>query len=594
MTTTSSCPEEHALLPIAMGETASESLGRHVDACPDCRGRLERLRAELAALPRDLGPDQTTCEDPGTADRGQEPPAPARIERRPEVPHAIGKYLIVELLDQGGQGEVYRVLHPNLGKEMVLKLGRRPFDDDERAALVDEGRVLIELEHINLVRVYDSGVHDDRPFLVMEYVLGRNLEVYAREETITPRRAAELVAKLAGALAVVHRKGIVHRDIKPRNIMIDEAGEPRLIDFGLARLRHAWSDSEDPPWGGTLAFMAPEQARFEHDRIGPRSDIFGLGAVLYFLLTGQPPFEGGKLDEIWDRARRCDFDAGRLRAGRVPRRLERICRKALAADPADRHGTAEEFGRALRGFLRRPSTVAAGAALLLVASSVAVVASAWVGQRGRPGAAPPPAAVGQEPGRMASPGTLVKVDRGGSRFGLRDALPLRNGDLLWIEFRVPRGWGASAFWFDTESHLTQLEPVRREADGPAERLSYPAAGAIQLVGPAGTESIFVCARPSGPPRLDEVADLFPAGRPWPPLADRELILLDRDRITVEVSHDASSRGGGAVRASGAREQEEMIDRLRRTLADRFDYVAGATFPHQDPEPSSTAPDVPKP
>ena len=226
---------------------------------------------------------------------------------------------------------------------MVLKLGRQPVGADDRASLVAEGRLLADLEHINLVRIYDLDFHNDRPFLVMEYIHGRNLEDYARDEPVNPRRAAELVAKLAGALAMVHRRGIVHRDIKPRNILIDEAGEPRLIDFGMARLRHAWSD---PPrhLGGTLAYMAPEQARIEHDRIGPRSDIFGLGAVLYFLLTGEAPFVGETQDESRDRACRCDFDRTPSIA-KVPRRLRRICLKAMAAEPADRYASAEAFSR---------------------------------------------------------------------------------------------------------------------------------------------------------------------------------------------------------------------------------------------------------
>ena len=173
--------------------------------------------------------------------------ARARAEGRPERPGAIGKYLVVEQLDEGAQGQVFRVIHPKLGRDMVLKLGRQPVGDDERTSLVAEGRLLADLEHINLVRIYDLDFHNDRPFLVMEYIHGRNLEDYARDEPVTPRRAAELVAKLAGALAMVHRRGIIHRDIKPRNILIDEAGQPRLIDFGLARLRHAWSDPSPPP-----------------------------------------------------------------------------------------------------------------------------------------------------------------------------------------------------------------------------------------------------------------------------------------------------------------------------------------------------------
>ena len=325
----------------------------------------------------------------------------------------------------------------------------------------------------------------------MEYVHGRNLEDYARDEPVTPRRAAELVAKLAGALAMVHRRGIVHRDIKPRNILIDEAGEPRLIDFGLARLRNAWSDPFATSWGGTLAYMAPEQARLEHDRIGPRSDVFGLGAVLYFLLTGRPPFAGADQEETWDRARRCDFDAGALRAAGVPRRLERICRKALAADPADRYATAEEFGRALGEFLRRPARLAVGAAVLL-AAAIVVPLGLWA----RPGA---PA--GDEPaGRPA-----IEVHRGGEILtDLKDALPLRTGDRLRIRCAIPSGYRASAFWYDSEGRLSELGPAS-DRPGPTIRSTG--------VSPARLGRGRRAARGRARDRIP--ADLRPAGRGGP-------------------------------------------------------------------------------
>ena len=226
--------------------------------------------------------------------------------------------------------------------------------------------------------VDDLDFHNDRPFLVMEYIHGRNLEDYARDEPVTPRRAAELVAKLAGALAMVHRRGIIHRDIKPRNILIDEAGQPRLIDFGLARLRHAWS--EDPSattWGGTLAYMAPEQARLEHDRIGPRSDVFGLGGGA--LLPPDRPGASTRVPgRIWAapgrRARRSGLSAPVN--PRVPRRLERICLKAMAQDPERRYRTAGELGRAMRRFRRRPWMVAVGAAILGLAALAFFIAPA--------------------------------------------------------------------------------------------------------------------------------------------------------------------------------------------------------------------------
>lgn len=222
----------------------------------------------------------------------------------------IGKYFVVCKLDEGGQGQVFRVVHPGLSKELVLKLAHRRDDlgPDERILAVKEARMLADLDDPNLVRILDLDFHEGRPYLVMEYVPGTHLSGYARETRPTPRQSATLVAELAGVVGRLHRRGIVHLDIKPQNVLIDESGRPRLIDFGLARLRDAWSTPEEGASGGTLSYMAPEQARGEAERIGPSCDIFALGGVLYFLLTGGPPFPGKDRQEKWDRARRCDFD----------------------------------------------------------------------------------------------------------------------------------------------------------------------------------------------------------------------------------------------------------------------------------------------
>ena len=219
--------------------------------------------------------------------------------RSPEapLPAAIGKYLVVGRFPHSGQAEVFRVVHPQFQQERVLKLAKEAVGPDGRSEIVEEGKIMSELEHPHLVRVYDLDFLGDRPYLVMEFIRGRNLEQFAAEDHVRPRRAAALVAKVAAAAAFAHRRGIVHRDIKPKNILVDEAGEPRLIDFGMARLRTAWSDDRKQPDGGTFAFMAPEQARIEspEDRrkVGPRSDVFALGGVLYFLLTGNAPSQAG-------------------------------------------------------------------------------------------------------------------------------------------------------------------------------------------------------------------------------------------------------------------------------------------------------------
>ena len=509
-----------------------------------------------------------------------------RAEGRPERPGAIGKYLVVDQLDEGGQGQVYRVIHPKLGQDMVLKLGRQPVGDDERASLVAEGRLLVDLEHINLVRIYDLDFHDDRPFLVMEYVHGRNLEDYARDEPVTPRRAAELVAKLAGALAMVHRRGIIHRDIKPRNILIDETGEPRLIDFGLARLRHAWSDRPPTTWGGTLAYMAPEQARLEHDRIGPRSDVFGLGAVLYFLLTGQAPFVGETQDEVWDRARRCDFEAGALRIAKVPRRLERICLKALAADPADRYATAEEFGRALKRFLdatpagRRGGRSPPGrrARLWVFHPSDRATADPPVDRR-----APMPAASSVSPRRPSRPRpethpaplrgeiTLWVDEPGNSRRrGLRlhqpGAVPVKPGDEVRVEARVNRPAYLYLFWIGSDGKVAPLYPWKEHDWSRSGRTTRTRSKAIELpevidetmpLPPSapGLETLVLLARDDSPLPRDADAtlerDLAGPRTTWRPRRD-ERSRLARERPGVRPRRPGQGPPGDARASRRAR------------------------------------------
>ena len=290
------------------------------------------------------------------------------------LPAAIGRYLVIGRFPRTGQAEVFRVVHPGLaagaGAQALARAGPSGRSLRDHRGREDPGA---SSAHPNLVRVYDSDFHDDRPYLVMEYIRGRTLDQLGREGRLKPRRAAALLAKVAGAAEHAHRQGIFHRDIKPKNILVDESGEPRLIDFGMARLCHAYAD--DPGLsGGTFAFMAPEQARVElpeeQAKVGPCSDVFALGAVLYHLLTGEAPFPGRNWRESMYRARRCDFDRKALDDPKVPHDLRRICLKAMAADPADRYPSAEAFQKALNRFVAGPkiralAAVAVGSVLLV-------------------------------------------------------------------------------------------------------------------------------------------------------------------------------------------------------------------------------------
>jgi predicted Ser/Thr protein kinase len=311
---------------------------------------------------------------------------------------AIGKYLVVARLDQGGQGQLFRVVHPGLCKDLVLKLARDPVGPDAGASLISEGRLLAQIDHPNLVRVFDLDFHEGRPYVVMEYVPGANLQQYAMQNQPGARRVAALVAELARVLGALHRRGLVHQDIKPRNVLIDEAGRPRLIDFGLARLRHAWGNAADESSGGTLAYMAPEQARGEIAKVGPAGDIFALGGVLYFLIAGKAPFEGGSSDDQWRRARACDFDRAVLRGRGIPRHLARVALKAMADEPQRRYSSADALAADVEAYLHRPYRIAVLAGLLFCAALAVISWSQW--PQPRPG--PAAAEVRTEPLRVES------------------------------------------------------------------------------------------------------------------------------------------------------------------------------------------------
>jgi serine/threonine protein kinase len=487
---TTVCPDDRALLPAALGQGMADAVRAHLESCPDCRGRVDRLREEVAAL-REAS---STASHPGPPG----PEAPARSGPPEPIPAAIGKYAVVGRLGRGGQGEVFRAVHPELGLDLVIKLARKPLEGDgpEQDRLVAEGRLLAELRHPSLVRIYDLGLHEGRPFLALELVRGRTLRQQAEQGRLGPRRAAAVVAELADAVAYLHGRGVIHQDLKPENVLVDEAGRPRMIDFGLAGLRDAWSGDGESPSGGTLGYMAPEQARLERDRIGPRSDLFALGGVLYFLLAGRAPFEGATGDERRARACRCDFDARALRAAGAPRRLERIVLRAMAAEPADRFASAEAFQRALRRYLHRPKALAAAAGLAIPALLIAQ-ALAWP----RPWSSPP------------APSTAtIRLD----------PAPIPPSSPVWIEtmeLTHSRGDGTAilgTIGVDDTSVCLSNDEVRIRA-----RLSAPAYCYLIALHPDGSTQLYYPEGDAGeatpPPLADRLS--YPLGNNLSPLTD---------------------------------------------------------------------------
>jgi hypothetical protein len=296
----------------------------------------------------------------------------------------IGKYRIVERLGSGGQGEIFRAVHPELGRDVVIKWGAAGLPDYVQQRLIEEGRILARLEDPGLVRVFDVDRHQGRPYIVFEYVAGQSLTDVVRRQPMSTHAAARLVAEVARVLDYAHRQGVLHRDLKVSNILVDAAGRPRLLDFGLALLTQPFTGGSAVEYGvtGTLSCMAPEQARGEGDRVGPRTDVFGLGGVLYALLTGRPPYVSSSPRALLELARQGQVAPPRLQNPRTSRALDRLCQRALATEPDHRFASADAFRRELLRYLARPRWVFA-----FLLGSVAVLGAgilAWCFSRTAP------------------------------------------------------------------------------------------------------------------------------------------------------------------------------------------------------------------
>jgi WD40 repeat protein/tRNA A-37 threonylcarbamoyl transferase component Bud32 len=381
---TQPCPPDEQLKRLLAEQlgAAEGAVAAHVEGCAACRQRLERLLAadtepEVLALPR-AGPPPpdagATLLDPfvpgglapaaGSPEGTSEQPVAAR-GALPEVPG----YDVEAEVGRGGMGVVYKARHRGLGRAVALKmiLAGAEAGPDERARFKTEAEAVARLQHPNIVQVYDAGEHHGRPYLALEFVDGGSLKD-ALDGTPRPaRQAVELVETLARAVHHAHQRGIVHRDLKPANVLLAACGlalgtkpqaansTPKITDFGLAKLVAGPAGAAGPTRSGvvvgTPSYMAPEQAAGKVKEVGPAADVYALGAVLYELLTGRPPFKAGtQLDTLLQVLHDEPVPVRRLQP-QVPRDLETVCLKCLHKDPARRYGSAEALADDLRHFL---------------------------------------------------------------------------------------------------------------------------------------------------------------------------------------------------------------------------------------------------
>ena len=300
---------------------------------------------------------ESTMMDPGTPPPPDAAAAAAAVTLVPGVPARIGRFEVREVLGAGAFGRVYRGFDAELRRDVAIKVPKpEALSADFRERFLREARAAATIRHPNVCPVYEVGTDDGVPYIVMGFVPGRTLaQVIAHRRGPFPaKQAVGIVRRLALAVEAAHRQGVVHRDLKPGNVLVDKDRKDVMVtDFGLAKLLGD-VDGASTLQGdvlGTPAYMAPEQARGEVERVGPLSDVYSLGVILYELLTGQTPFRGTVSELLGQVLGVEPRSAAQVLPGLDPR-LDAICRKAMAKDPARRFASARELATALGDVLR--------------------------------------------------------------------------------------------------------------------------------------------------------------------------------------------------------------------------------------------------
>jgi TolB-like protein/Flp pilus assembly protein TadD len=298
--------------------------------------------------------------DPGHSDTpsaadGNEAPNKKKSARAAELLGELGDYELLEEIGRGGQGVVFRARQKSLNRTVALKvisLGQWASKAHLKRFRL-EAEAAARLEHPGIVPIHEVGERDGSCYFSMKFVEGGQLDEVARREPMPIRRTAELIAKVARTVHYAHEHGILHRDIKPGNILLDAKGEPHLTDFGLARLVESESSvTQTLDVLGTPSYMAPEQAVGNNAAVSSVTDVYGLGAVLYQLLTGQPPFAGGATYETIKLLLDTEPRPPRVVNPKIDRDLSTICLKCLEKDPKRRYSSALALAEDLERWLK--------------------------------------------------------------------------------------------------------------------------------------------------------------------------------------------------------------------------------------------------
>jgi serine/threonine protein kinase len=593
------CPDREQLLGYLRGQ-AGPDLSNHLESCPACQQQLEALGnldegqqqqlREAAGLPP-VAPDVAAraVNSGGTAE-----PIPATRSEPP--PRRLGTFELLHLLGEpGGQGEVWLARHIFLKCLCAVKILHR--DRQGQEALARFWRTMelhAQLDHPNIVGVRHAEDVEGQPIFVMSYIHGFSFhELVQRHGPLPVPDACELIHQAARGLQHAHECGVVHRDVKPANLMLDRTATVKLLDLGLARNVAPGEGgpalTQEGTTMGTPEYMAPEQAD-DAARADIRADLYALGCTLFYLLTGQPPYplgSGGWVDVVY-RHQNAPIPSLRQRRPDVPERLAALVeRRLLAKKPDDRLATPGELASALKPFT-------AGCDL-----------GALVGRPGAPKGRS--AAIGDDLPTQATGELHLPLDAAlelvfwdstrQSRLTLEEdgVLPVKEGDEFRIEVRLNQPGYAYLLWIDSEGKLTPLHPWVAGSDwelageSPCSELILPGGGEVlPISGPAGVETLVLMARdePLSPGERQRLPGWLPARFPRlaslpNPARPRWLVCRQEECQPAGSSH----KGIGPPRpASDPLFQIDAL--LRERLGPRFRLVQAVSFTNLGPQGDS--------
>lgn len=325
--------------------------------CPECHSKLKikdelrgkTLRCPACTKPITIPTVESQNDSHSNAAQAATDPAsvPVTVSTAASEPiETLGRFRLRAILGRGGFGTVYRAFDPILDREVALKvpnLGPQAVAAAER--LVMEAKAAAKLRHPNLVAVYEAGNVGGKLYVATEFVAGQNLAELSREDLADLRTTVTWVRDVALGLQYAHETGVIHRDVKPQNVLVDQAGRAQLADFGLARLVNSDGPSSDGTASvGTPAYAAPEQLTGDTNASGPACDQYGLGVLLSEMLIGRCPFSGST-SELLEQKRNQQPPSLRAMRANLPRDLEAVCQKAIAADPANRYPNCAAFAQ---------------------------------------------------------------------------------------------------------------------------------------------------------------------------------------------------------------------------------------------------------